>query len=87
MVDDELEVGQGLAALVLRGVERGGGVVDGVDEAAPSRFEWLVAISIDGWKGDSTHSASSEDTQEVSSSRSLPITMIPSLGTSICVVL
>ena len=38
VIDDELEVGQGLATLVLGGVGGRGGVVDGVDEVAPTKL-------------------------------------------------
>lgn len=37
VVDQVLEVGESFAALVLRGVRRGVGIVDGVNDAAPSR--------------------------------------------------
>ena len=37
VVDNELEVGEGLAAFVFRGVKGSGVVVDRVDDIAPSR--------------------------------------------------
>lgn len=45
VVDQVLEVGESLAALVLRGVRWGIGIVDGVDHAAPSgdiQLGWLL---------------------------------------------
>lgn len=48
VVDDVLEVGEGFAALVFRGVRAGdGGVVDCVDKVTPSG-EWSVGVQA-GW--------------------------------------
>lgn len=85
VIDQVLEIGESFATLVLRGVRRGIGIVDGVNDAAPSGNIQLGCLLLET-QSSHTHSASSAPTQAVSSSLRLAITIAPWLGTTISVV-
>jgi hypothetical protein len=89
MLDDVLQVGETFAALVLGGMTGRIGVVDGVDDVAPSKR--LILVSAHPGSGGNevmscTYSARSLLTHDVSSEASLAITMTRSLGTIMGVV-